>query len=305
LRLDSAFPIAGCSESSGYPTSRPVRLDLATRKALQVALEPAGTTLLLERRDPAGRWTTRVRAHPRDGYLLSGTGFGLFHISPNGAQIRCAPVAIPAWRWQRFLIGQVLPLASTLRGLEPFHAGAVTVGGTAIALIGASGRGKSSLVAELVLQGATFLADDVLVLELEGDTVVAHPGTAVTSLRWVTVERMGQQNVQRLGSCVGSDASSLRVAVPGHDQPVPLAAIYHLGSVGMSRTVRLTPLKAPEPTVLLGNTFVSVLAGRARLVRQLDVCAQIAKSVRMVRVSMPAKSDYAGVARRLLADACP
>ena len=56
--------------------------------------------------------------------------------------------------WQRFLIAQVLPFAAALHGLEVLHASAVTVAGRALALLGPSGAGKTSLALALCRTGA-------------------------------------------------------------------------------------------------------------------------------------------------------
>jgi hypothetical protein len=59
-----------------------------------------------------------------------------------------------------------------LTNLRAVHAGTLLLGGRALLLPGATHTGKSSLVAELVLQGATYFSDEYALIDAEGR---AHP----------------------------------------------------------------------------------------------------------------------------------
>src|SRR5436190_998507 len=117
------------------------------------------------------------------GYRLYARHFGLALVSEDGALVLCAPPDDEPWSWQRFLVGRVLPWAAVLRGREVFHAAAVTIDGRAVALVGQSGVGKSSLAAHLVLEGAGFLTDDVLAVDRDAGTLRAHPGAGILCVR--------------------------------------------------------------------------------------------------------------------------
>jgi hypothetical protein len=235
-------------------------------------------------------------------YLMDEAGFGLFEVSPGGRSVTCAPPRIPAWRWQRHLFGRVLPFASALRGLEPWHAGGVAVDGGGIALAGDAGAGKSSLASALVLEGGTLLSDDVLALSAVGSEVLAHPGPALMSLRNSTLKRLGAQALRKLGCPIGADSSSVRLTVPRQEHAVRLSAVYLLESVPARRRASLTEVDAPDPRRLLASTFVFALTSRERLARQLDVCAAIARSIRVVHAATPIGFDPRRLASQLLGD---
>jgi hypothetical protein len=78
--------------------------------------------------------------------------------------------------------GTVMAFLLTLRGHTVLHASAVDVAGRALAFVGPSGRGKSTLAALLCLEGATLVTDDVLVVE-PGPPVTAVGGAAELRLR--------------------------------------------------------------------------------------------------------------------------
>jgi hypothetical protein len=302
LGIDSSFPLLGCSESETLDTRPWVRLDLVSRQTLRDAIPPEGRSTIGECRAPGGRRSTHVQAHPDRGYLLSATGFGAYHITSCGERVQCAPTSVAVWRWQRYLIGQVLPFVSTLRGLEPLHASAVAIDGAAVAIVGPSGGGKSSLAAELASHGAPIVADDVLALEAGDEGLVAHPGTGLLSLRWATIHRMGRARVAQLGRRVGANAEAVRLSVPRQEAPLPLAVLYRLEAASKLREVQLVSTPAPDPRTLLGSTFNLAVRTPTRLAKQLDVCARLARTVRIVTVRIPPEADHAQVAEELLDD---
>jgi hypothetical protein len=300
LALDSSFELAGCPASRAPSRLPRVRMELADRGSLRSAL-PAGSEMVAWRHGAAGEVVPEVIGHPDAGYLIDEGRLGVFHVSADATLVRCAVGGVATWRWQRYLVGSVLPFACTLRGLEPWHAGAVAWGGSAIVLAGESGRGKSTLVAELMLRGAQLLADDVIALELTASGVVGHPGPGLMSLRRSAVQRLGRSGLGRVGVGIGGDARAIRLAVPRHERPLPLASVYLLERAEPGEEARLTELAAPDPRRLLASTFNFSIHAPTRLVNQLEVCAAIARSVRVVRLALPLDADHGAVAEWLIA----
>lgn len=85
--------------------------------------------------------------------------------------------------WQRFFLDTGLLLVALTRGRRLLHAGAVMIGVGTVALLGQSGAGKSTTLAELVLRGHALVCDDVLPLEpTEDGSWLAHPTPPVMNL---------------------------------------------------------------------------------------------------------------------------
>jgi hypothetical protein len=80
------------------------------------------------------------------------------------------------------MAGTVSAFLLALRGHTVLHASAVSIGGQALAFVGPSGRGKSTLAALMCLAGADLVTDDVLVVE-SGDDVVCLGGATELRLR--------------------------------------------------------------------------------------------------------------------------
>jgi hypothetical protein len=147
---------------------------------------------------PAADWTLRVGALPPDDeradvlhdatlspscrvrvtrhagrhrFIHSCTG--TFEISPDGREICFSPA--PGARLdvaRTDLIARVLLLAAHRPGVAWMHGSAVVCDGRAIAFLGNSGVGKSSLALALARAGAKHVCDDTLPIELGTPPVV-------------------------------------------------------------------------------------------------------------------------------------
>ena len=132
--------------------------------------------------DPVSDERPRVHRDSGGAYVLEAGVDGRQVVAADGGSlVAWAPAGGPASLWHRLLYAQGLPLAASLQGVACLHAGAVVLGGRAVALVGASGAGKSTLTAALVAAGAVFLTDDVLALLVEDDGVVAYPGPSISA----------------------------------------------------------------------------------------------------------------------------
>lgn len=114
---------------------------------------------------PDGRlWTTFYRAPC--GFLLRFPGLADFEISADGHHVTCVPAPdVSQASAEQLYLNQVLPLALSKLGKLVFHASSVERGEGAIAFVGESGRGKSTITADFAVNGYRFLSDDGLVME--------------------------------------------------------------------------------------------------------------------------------------------
>ncbi|MEN3284676.1 MAG: hypothetical protein V7607_5816 [Solirubrobacteraceae bacterium] len=243
-----------------------------------------------------------IDADPETGYRLFARYFGSCLVSRDGARLLCVPPPVASWRWQRFLVGRCLPLAAMLRGYEVIHAGAVEIDGGVVAVVGPSGAGKSSLTVHLVLQGASFFTDDVLVLEESEGQLVAHPGFGVVNVRAAEDERLGDPHRVALGAHLGKTGRykhhyALTPAVGTR----PLRALYLLSAGPGNAESAIVRVPAPEPLRLLASAFIHDVRPPEQLARLLDVCARLAASVAIFDVALGQDEDAAALAARLRA----
>jgi hypothetical protein len=133
----------------------------------------------------------RVTRHAgRHRFIHSCTG--TFEISPDGRDICFAPG--PGARLdvaRTDLIARVLLLAAHRPGVAWMHGSAVVCGGRAIAFLGNSGVGKSSLALALTRAGAKHVCDDTLPIEL-GTPPVVWPSDHTLRLNDDTKDRFAR-----------------------------------------------------------------------------------------------------------------
>ncbi len=218
-------------------------------------------------------------------YRIWAEDHGLYRLAPSAGRLDCAPPAgVPAWRWQRVLVGNVLPLAAVLAGHEALHASAVDIGGRAVGFVARSGAGKTSLAMSLVRRGAGFVCDDVLALDsAPGGEVQAHPGPGLSNLRTEEASRTGNAAFKVLGR----DDDGVRVMLARREHPLPLDRLYF---VERGREPGPAPAiaDAADPGLVLGATFNLVVRTEERLTRQLELASLVAAGAGLHRLAIPA-----------------
>lgn len=118
--------------------------------------------------------------------------------------------------------GALLAVHLLLRGRLVLHASAVRLDGRALAFVGASGMGKSTLAAALCGHGCGLVADDVVRVDAAGDVPRVFPGSTENRLR-----------PSAAGLADGAPPNAVRDTADGRlalrprtrvDGPLPLAA---------------------------------------------------------------------------------
>lgn len=110
-------------------------------------------------------------------YLLRFPDLADFQISDTGECVQCTPVPeVPLETIRHLFLDQVFPLALSKRRELVLHASSVVGETGAIAFIGKTGVGKSTLAASFAKDRFPFITDDCLVLEESTEHLLAFPG---------------------------------------------------------------------------------------------------------------------------------
>lgn len=169
------------------------------------------------------------------GYLLRFPGMADFHVSADAKRVICHPVhGTSDAVVQHLYLNQVLPLSLSKQGRLVFHASAVEVDGGAIAFVGVSGRGKSTLAASFAIEGYRFLTDDGLVVEPAGHGHVALPSHPSIRL-WEDSEEALIAPGTAIAPAVEYTSKARFLAgdkLGFCDVPRPLRRVYFLGDSG-------------------------------------------------------------------------
>jgi hypothetical protein len=283
LSLRSEFPLPGLQPEGGKPASdRQITLALSTDPS-----DPfEGTKRLQEWHYPDDTLGLTIDYDDERGYRFYLYGAGVFVLATDGgrAVLHLDPVHEDQWDWRRYLIGQVLPFAALLQGLEVFHASAIELDGGAVLLAGGSGLGKSTLALNMHLGGTGFLADDSVAIELSDDNLVAYPAIATAKIREGARDLLRQDARGALREVLVSDEFETRYRVEPTRGPLPVRAVCMIGLGEEPGTLTAAVGKA-DPWELLGSTFNDTVHDPTRLKGQLDVCGRIAEEVPCLRVT--------------------
>jgi hypothetical protein len=296
MTIEADEPLAGL-ESADPPDGRRVAIDLAPAGELADRWDEPRATSLFRQPLPDGRLGLALSQHPELGYRMFAHPYGHWLFGADGRSVVAAPPGpLERWLWERFLVGQVLPFAALLQGIEGFHASAFVMDGEVVAIMGTSGAGKSSVGLNAVLGGQALFTDDVLAVETRDGQAICHPGPAMANVR--DDELRSRVEHGRLGRIVGRASQTLRVQLERWPGSLPLGAVYFL-----DRSVPEQDAPAFEPTgdprLLLAGTFNFVLRTPDRLAKQLDTCAQVADAARMFRVLSPRTVPAAALAEAI------
>ncbi|MEO9129625.1 MAG: hypothetical protein ABI240_00300 [Sphingomonas sp.] len=139
----------------------------------------------------------------------------------GGREIIVAPAPGANLELEPFILGSGVGGISLQRGLLPLHASAVSIGSTTIAFVGPTGAGKSTLVATLVEQGHTLVADDLTVVRVtERAAPLAYPSAAIVKLNADSASALG---IEERGGAMPGRLSKRQF--PMHPSAEPRAAV--------------------------------------------------------------------------------
>ncbi len=113
----------------------------------------------------------------RAGYLLRFPGMADFAINRDATAVSCAPsLGTTTATIEHLFLNQIVPLALSQQGRLVLHGSAVNSGGRALAFLGDSGQGKSTLAGHFASHGMPFLTDDGLFVDQLDDRALVVPG---------------------------------------------------------------------------------------------------------------------------------
>ena len=196
---------------------------------------------------------------------LHSAGDDLVYVAPDvgayriagGKEIIVEPrPGTPERNIRLYLLGSAFGALLHQRGLLPLHANAVEIDGRAVAIMGPSGEGKSTLAAWFHDHGYRIVADDVCVVKFGAD-LRAYATTGLPRLRlWAeTLEATGRDASEFSRSYV-SDVPWDKYDVPiehGSESELELGALFLLERADEIAIERLNGIAAAE--AVFANTY--------------------------------------------------
>ena len=185
---------------------------------------------------------------------------------------------------QHSLAGSVMAILLYQRGLFVLHASAVNINGSAVAFLGKSGEGKSSMAAALHLQGCGVIADDVVAVTLDQGPATMFPGFPQIKLYREVADVLGydRDSLHLLHPQLGKGGYRWTEDFP--QTPLPIRRIYVLVS---GPELRIEPLRPHEAVVELMSHSELATLFHSRDGPHFQRCAVIAKECAVYRLGRP------------------
>jgi hypothetical protein len=196
------------------------------------------------------------------------------------------------------LAGVVCGVLLGLEGRTLLHGACLKLGDSAVALLGASGHGKSTLAAALAREGAALLTEDLLVLARTPTGWAVEPGAPSLHLL--------EDSYAALGAPLAEAAPKLRegkfaIAMSAaRSEPAPLAAIYILDPPAAEAPARIAALSGRHAVMRMLDHLYGAAWIRPRGEADLRFCAELVSAVPVHALSRPWRLDRVGETAALL-----
>jgi len=245
-----------------------------------------------------------------DGIVGRMGSIGDFEISGDLATVVCHPYVggrhdlLPA-----IVPGAIAAFLMNMAGRLVLHGSAVDIGGRALAFVGQSGQGKSTMAALFCAAGAALVTDDVLPLVLDPD---GEGPDSVNCMKVGTEIRLREGStslIERFSDGVAvRDTVDQRHAVSplttGRDQ-IPLGAIIVPHPDHQHPSVAARRLDIGEASFLLGlHQRIQGWRASEHLRRQFDDVGRVVGAVPVFDVSVPWGPPFADDLAAKVLEAC-
>jgi len=175
-------------------------------------------------------WATRDRAC----FFIE--GMGRFQVD-NGERITVdLEKGIEEGQMRIYLLGPVLSLLLHQRGYLLLHSSCIALPEGAVAFVARKGTGKSTVATAFVKRGFPIVADDLIAVDVSGQTPIVHPGFPQIKLLPDAMEGLGEDPTSApLLNSLGPKRG--RRAEKFSDCALPLRRVYALMEGGQRQAV--------------------------------------------------------------------
>lgn len=192
--------------------------------------------------------------------------------------------------------GTLLAFVLAMRGATVLHASAVQIGDAALAFVGASGMGKSTMATLMSVDGASLITDDLLRLDLNSRPPKCSLGATELRLRKAAGDLAGLFERTPSHRVTGDARDALAVASDA-EEGVPLAAVVvPLPDQSPERTEPTIERLDRMSAFLMLSRFPRLLGwtDETSLSRQFQQLGDIVESVPAYLACLPWGPPFAG-----------
>ena len=179
MMASHAYSVYGVDIRSAWPLAFPPSTD-GPATGVRVDFVAGGDADFSDIRAPRAPIDSWFESHflPDGSTYFRWSDLYEFRIPADGSRVVCRPLnGTDPLVLQNFLFGPAISFALVHQGLEPLHATAVEMEGTAIGFLGDCTFGKSTMLASFLQAGHRLLTDDLLMLVQRDRQWLACPGS--------------------------------------------------------------------------------------------------------------------------------
>jgi hypothetical protein len=287
ITLSSTFPMAGLLAVTNEQKSPDITFQIMSSPPA----EPAGSDWIHVWHTTTGE-ITLLLAGIDSAFLLRFPFLADFVLDETGCRIGAWPAPETDEETVRhLLLDQVMPRVLGHQGRLVLHASAVCVEGRALAFVGETGMGKSTLAASFHLSGYPLLTDDGLVVKREGDCIEAMPGYSGLRLLPESVTALFKEPPP--GKAMAAYSPKNRVALDQNYKidSVELAALFVLGKPDLGEetaAIKVSPLSQRDACMeLVRNSFQLDVSNHNKVAALFSAATEAAKRLPVFSLSYP------------------
>ncbi len=205
----------------------------------------------------------------------------------NGCEVVIdAPLETDRTALRAYILGTAMAFVLRQRGLMVLHASCVARGDMAIAFLGGSGWGKSTLASAFHQQGYRLITDDVMALHLETATPQVVPSYPEVKLLPDAMTAVGTQTdaMPMLQSL--SHKQIQRLETRFAQTPVPLRHLFVLQAGDLNQIQPLSCIQA-FPELIQHSRATKMLYDQTCRVQHFHQCSRLAKEIPMAYLQRP------------------
>ena len=239
------------------------------------------------------------------GYLLRFPALADFDLTADGCDVRCRPVpGVSESTLEHLYVNQVLPLALSRQGRLVLHGAALETDGGALAFVGMSGRGKSTLAASFAIARHRLLTDDRLEVEAHETGVLARPSHPSIRLWDDSREALIRADVPAAAPVQFSPKARLLAGsgLAFCAEPLLLRGLYFLGD-GVVDVPVIRPMTGRDALIELArNAFLLDVEARELITAHFERLSWMARMQIFYRLDYPRRFDALDSVRSAILD---
>jgi hypothetical protein len=225
-------------------------------------------------------------------FLLRFPSLADFVVSNDGSHISAWPATGNDEETLRhLLLDQVMPRLLSHQGHLVLHASAINVNGRAIAFVGETGRGKSTLAASFHLSGYPLLTDDGLLIKEEGNNIKALPCYPGLRLWRESFAALFNESPPQKAMASYSSKNRVRLHQNNKNEPVELAALFVLEKSAVeadTAAIRVSPLSARDACMeLVRNSFQLDVSNYKQVTSLFAAASSVAEHLPVFSLTYP------------------